>query len=208
MAFSTKGAIARRYRNADAFRPVPGVRSPHPGPLELGADASGCRWMPTARTTTSTCTSICPVSIPESIELTVQRNTLNVSAGRQLVLRNTVDVLASERPQGKVSRQLLLGENLDLDHLEANYDRGSAPRSRSPSPRRPSPARSKSAPHRRSQASNRDHWRRRFGIDIDRGGFRLDPPHGETPGGRRDEVPAAHARSQRRRTGRASTRRG
>jgi HSP20 family protein len=33
-------------------------------------------------------------------------------------------VLASERPQGKVSRQLLLGENLDLDHLEANYDRG------------------------------------------------------------------------------------
>jgi HSP20 family protein len=33
-------------------------------------------------------------------------------------------VLASERSQGKVSRQLLLGENLDLDHLEANYDRG------------------------------------------------------------------------------------
>ena len=61
---------------------------------------------------------------PDSIELTVERNSLSVSAERSWVYADTIDVLASERPQGKVSRQLLLGENLDLDHLEANYDKG------------------------------------------------------------------------------------
>ena len=61
---------------------------------------------------------------PESIELTVERNALHVSAERSWYYADTVDVLASERPQGQVSRQLLLGENLDLDHLEANYDKG------------------------------------------------------------------------------------
>ena len=61
---------------------------------------------------------------PDSIELTVERNSLSVSAERSWYYADTIDVLASERPQGKVSRQLLLGENLDLDHLEANYDKG------------------------------------------------------------------------------------
>jgi len=61
---------------------------------------------------------------PESIELTVERNSLTVAAERSWLYADNVDVLASERAQGKVSRQLLLGENLDLDHLEANYDRG------------------------------------------------------------------------------------
>jgi HSP20 family protein len=61
---------------------------------------------------------------PDSIELTVERNSLSVSAERSWYYADTIDVLASERPQGKVSRQLHLGENLDLDHLEANYDKG------------------------------------------------------------------------------------
>ena len=61
---------------------------------------------------------------PESIELTIERNSLNVAAERTWYYADSADVLASERPQGKVSRQLLLGENLDLDRLEANYDRG------------------------------------------------------------------------------------
>ena len=56
--------------------------------------------------------------------MTVERNSLSVSAERSWFYADTIEVLASERPQGKVSRQLLLGENLDLDHLEANYDRG------------------------------------------------------------------------------------
>ena len=34
------------------------------------------------------------------------------------------DVLVAERPQGKFSRQLFLGEGLDPDKIEANYDNG------------------------------------------------------------------------------------
>src|SRR5688572_24395411 len=60
----------------------------------------------------------------DSIELTIERNALSVSAERNWYYSDSADVLASERPQGKVSRQLFLGENLDLDQLEANYDRG------------------------------------------------------------------------------------
>ena len=61
---------------------------------------------------------------PDSIELTIERNALSVSAERNWYYADNADVLASERSQGKVSRQLFLGENLDLDRLEANYDRG------------------------------------------------------------------------------------
>jgi HSP20 family protein len=32
--------------------------------------------------------------------------------------------LASERPRGVFSRQLVLGDNLDLERIEANYDGG------------------------------------------------------------------------------------
>ena len=34
------------------------------------------------------------------------------------------EMLASERPRGVFSRQLVLGDNLDLDQIEANYDAG------------------------------------------------------------------------------------
>jgi HSP20 family protein len=60
----------------------------------------------------------------DSIEVTVERNALSVSAERNWFYPDNADLLASERPQGKVSRQLFLGENLDLDHLSADYDRG------------------------------------------------------------------------------------
>jgi len=33
-------------------------------------------------------------------------------------------MLASERPRGAFSRQLVLGDNLDLDHIEAAYRDG------------------------------------------------------------------------------------
>ena len=33
-------------------------------------------------------------------------------------------MLASERPRGVFSRQLVLGDNLDLDRIEASYDGG------------------------------------------------------------------------------------
>ncbi len=60
---------------------------------------------------------------PETIDLDVERNVLTVSAER--VARNgDWEMLASERPRGRFSRQLVLGDNLDLDRIEAGYDAG------------------------------------------------------------------------------------
>jgi len=60
---------------------------------------------------------------PESIDLDVERNVLTVRAER--VSRNgDWEMLASERPRGVFSRQLVLGDNLDLEHIEASYDGG------------------------------------------------------------------------------------
>jgi HSP20 family protein len=60
---------------------------------------------------------------PESIDLDVERNVLTVRAER--VARNgDWEMLASERPRGVFSRQLVLGDNLDLDQIEARYDAG------------------------------------------------------------------------------------
>jgi HSP20 family protein len=59
----------------------------------------------------------------ESIDLDVERNALTVRAER--VSRNgDWEMLASERPRGIFSRQLVLGDNLDLDRIEATYDTG------------------------------------------------------------------------------------
>ena len=59
----------------------------------------------------------------ETIDLDVERNVLTARAER--VGRNgDWEMLASERPRGVFSRQLVLGDNLDLDHIEASYDAG------------------------------------------------------------------------------------
>jgi len=59
----------------------------------------------------------------DSIDLDVERNVLTVRAER--VARNgDWEALASERPRGVFSRQLVLGDNLDLDRIEAGYVNG------------------------------------------------------------------------------------
>ncbi|MCW2796414.1 Hsp20 family protein [Nocardioides sp.] len=59
----------------------------------------------------------------ESIDLDVERNVLTVRAER--VARNgDWEMLAAERSRGAFSRQLVLGDNLDLEHIEATYDEG------------------------------------------------------------------------------------
>src|SRR6195952_3251697 len=53
----------------------------------------------------------------ESIDLDVERNVLTVRAER--VSRNgDWEMLATERPKGLFSRQLVLGDNLDLDRID------------------------------------------------------------------------------------------
>jgi HSP20 family protein len=60
---------------------------------------------------------------PETIDIDVERNVLTVRAER--VARNgDWEMLASERAKGAFSRQLVLGDNLDLDRIEAAYDAG------------------------------------------------------------------------------------
>jgi HSP20 family protein len=61
---------------------------------------------------------------PDSIELTVERNVLQVKAQRQRRPKDGVETVISERPMGVFSRQLFLGDTLDTDHLEATYDNG------------------------------------------------------------------------------------
>jgi HSP20 family protein len=60
---------------------------------------------------------------PQTIDLDVERNVLTVSAER-LARNGDWELLASERPRGRFSRQLVLGDNLDLDRIEAAYDGG------------------------------------------------------------------------------------
>ena len=60
---------------------------------------------------------------PDSIDLDVERNVLTVRAERP-ARDNGAEEIASERPRGVFSRQLILGDNLDLDKVKANYRDG------------------------------------------------------------------------------------
>jgi|SRR5690625_191192 len=60
---------------------------------------------------------------PSSIDLDVERNVVTVDAERR-PLADNVERLSAERPRGKFSRQLVLGDNLDTDNITANYADG------------------------------------------------------------------------------------
>jgi HSP20 family protein len=60
---------------------------------------------------------------PETLDIDVERNVLTVRAERP-PRNGDWEMLAAERPSGLFSRQLVLGDNLDLDRLEARYDDG------------------------------------------------------------------------------------
>ncbi len=61
---------------------------------------------------------------PSSIDLTVEKNVLTVSATRQPWFTESDQVLLAERPHGEYRRQLFLGEQLDTENIEASYDNG------------------------------------------------------------------------------------
>ena len=66
-----------------------------------------------------------PCIDPESIELTVEKNVLTVSAERTRQWGDDVEeVVVSERPVGTFSRQLFLGETLDSEHIQAGCQNG------------------------------------------------------------------------------------
>jgi HSP20 family protein len=59
----------------------------------------------------------------DSLDLDIERNVVTVRAERPAVDPNR-EMLATERPRGVFSRQLVLGENLDTDKIEASYHEG------------------------------------------------------------------------------------
>jgi HSP20 family protein len=60
---------------------------------------------------------------PGSVDLDVERNVLTVRAERP-ALSGEYELLAAERPRGVFSRQLILGDNLDTERVQANYSAG------------------------------------------------------------------------------------
>jgi HSP20 family protein len=60
---------------------------------------------------------------PASIDLDVERNVVTVRAERP-DRASDAELIAAERPRGVFSRQLVLGDNLDTEHIEASYDTG------------------------------------------------------------------------------------
>ena len=59
----------------------------------------------------------------DSLDIDIERNVVTVRAERSAVDPNR-EMLASERPRGVFSRQLVLGENLDTERIEAAYHEG------------------------------------------------------------------------------------
>ena len=60
---------------------------------------------------------------PDSIDLDVERNVVTVKAERP-PRASDAELIAAERPRGVFSRQLILGDNLDTEHIAAAYDHG------------------------------------------------------------------------------------
>lgn len=60
----------------------------------------------------------------EDIEVKVERKVLTVTAERAPSYGEQAKVQIAERPRGKVSRQVVLGETLDAERIAATYEAG------------------------------------------------------------------------------------
>ena len=61
---------------------------------------------------------------PSTIDLTVEKNVLTVSAERTFHQHEEDQIVVQERSQGSFSRQLFLGESVDTERVAASYDQG------------------------------------------------------------------------------------
>lgn len=61
---------------------------------------------------------------PERLDIDVERNVLTVRAERLSRMPDAANVVAAERPWGTFSRQLVLGNALDTDKVDADYTAG------------------------------------------------------------------------------------
>ena len=60
----------------------------------------------------------------DSVDIDVERNVLTVRAERKNLTDDTTELIASERPSGVFSRQIILGDALDTEAVKASYDAG------------------------------------------------------------------------------------
>jgi HSP20 family protein len=60
----------------------------------------------------------------DSVDLDVERNVLTVRAERRGSTGDDTEMIAAERPRGVFSRQLILGDTLDTDRVQASYTAG------------------------------------------------------------------------------------
>ena len=61
---------------------------------------------------------------PESIDIDVERNVLTVRAERRPSTGADAEMVAAERSSGVFSRQLIVSDTLDTEHIQASYDAG------------------------------------------------------------------------------------
>lgn len=62
---------------------------------------------------------------PEAIDVDVERNMLTVKAERRPQAKaENVQMELAERPLGVFSRQVMLADTLDMEHIKADYDAG------------------------------------------------------------------------------------
>ena len=61
----------------------------------------------------------------DGVELTVDNNVLTIKATRHApTMQEGVEPVIAERPWGEFTRQVLLGNNLDVSSIQAEYDAG------------------------------------------------------------------------------------
>jgi len=61
---------------------------------------------------------------PDKLDIDVERNVLTIRAERQSSVPDDANVVTAERSWGVFSRQLVLGNSLDTDKVDADYTSG------------------------------------------------------------------------------------
>jgi HSP20 family protein len=61
---------------------------------------------------------------PDDVEITIERNVVTIRAERRPSYQEGDEVIVDERPYGTFSRQVFLGDSLDLDQMTADYTQG------------------------------------------------------------------------------------
>ncbi len=61
---------------------------------------------------------------PESIDVTVEGGGLTVTAERRFEQKEGDEIVVSERPQGRFTRELRLGTSIDSENIAARYEDG------------------------------------------------------------------------------------